>query len=84
MNQKMPKPKKSRGFQIWHVALPVASIATALFFYYFIQTDIMMNTSENPLVALALLMLYANYWGTALLVAIIAWIVVGVSFAIKK
>lgn len=71
-------------FRVWHVSLPIMLVALAVFAWFMIDTFAMMDSSENPLTALAMLMVHAYYWGVALVVAGIAFLVTIVSAAIKR
>lgn len=83
MARHRPRAKKTR-FRIWWISLPITAIALGMFFYWFYQTNTMMQTEENPFGAIGMLMVYAIYMGVPLLVSIIAGIITIVSLATKK
>jgi len=71
-------------FRVWHVSLPIMLGALAVFAWFMIDTFAMMDRAENPFGAIGMLMVYAYYWGVALIVAGIAFIVTIVSAIAKK
>jgi hypothetical protein len=74
---------KKRHFRVWYLTLAVTLVALAYFVYLLLQTLPTMEAQDNPFAAIGILMVYAVYWGWALIIAIVAGIIT-IILAVKK
>ena len=74
---------KKRHFRIWWITLVITFAALIYFVYMLARTLPDMEAQDTPFAALGVLLVYANYWGIALIVAIIAGIIT-IILAVRK
>jgi len=68
------KGHKGSGFRGWYITLPIAVMASVFFIDFLVENWAMMTSEDNPIDALAGLMIYSTFLGTSLIIAIVAWI----------